>query len=97
MSAPEPNEQRRDCSLPPGCKDLIDAIRSQPQPVPISLPPITLRVTLPETVAVRYLAELLQMSAYEAGALSGYGPRSVPFDRAQSILRRYGIEAERTA
>src|ERR1022692_3177286 len=59
MFAPEPNKQKRDCSLPPDCKDLIDAIRFQPKKVSISLPPITRRVTLPEIVSVRYLSKLL--------------------------------------
>jgi len=95
MSAPEPNEQKRDCPLPPGCKDLIDVI-SQRETVPISLPPIVRHVTLSDIVAVRYLAELLQMSTHEAAAVSGYfGDRSVPFDQAQRILRAYGIWADR--
>jgi hypothetical protein len=98
MPPPEPNEQKRDCSLPPGCKDLIDVIRSRPDPIPISLPPITRHVTLPDIVAVGYLAELLQMSTHEAAAVSGYfGGRSVPFEQAQRILRRYGIWADKAA
>jgi hypothetical protein len=96
MSASYPNKQKRDCSLPPGCKDLIDAIMSQPEPVPVSLPPVTRHVTLPDIVAVRYLAELLQMSTHEAEAVSGYaGGRSIPFEQAQRILRRYGIWARK--
>ncbi len=96
MPTPEPNEQKRDCSLPPGCKDLIDAIRAQPQPVVAPLPPITRRIALPEMVAVQYLAELLQMSTHEVSALSGYSvPRSVPFKQAQRILRGYGIRADK--
>jgi hypothetical protein len=95
MSAPEPNEQKRDCALPPGCKDLIDVIRSQPETVPISLPPITRRVTLPEVVSVQYLSELLQ---HDVAALSGYAAsRSISFDQGQRILRRYGIDAEKAA
>jgi hypothetical protein len=95
MPAPEPNDPKRDCSLPPGCKDLIDALREQSEPVPISLPPITRRVTFPEVVSVQYLSELL---GHDIAAFSGYAtPRSIPFDKAQRILRRYGIHAERTA
>ena len=95
MSAPGPNEKKRDCSLPPGCKDLIDAIRLQSQTIPNPLPPITRRVTLPAVVAVRYLAELLQLSKEDVSALCGYfGERSVPFNQAQKILRKYGIWAE---
>jgi hypothetical protein len=98
MPAPDPNEQKRDCSLPPGCKDLIDVINSQPEPVPISLPPVTRHIKLPDMVAVRYLAELLHMSTQEAEALSGYYyGRSIPFEQAQRILRRYGIWADHAA
>src|SRR4051812_17583759 len=75
----EPDNKKRGCSLPPGCKDLIDVIRSQPQAAPDPLPPITQRITLPEVVAVRYLAELLQLSKEDVSALCGYfGERSVP-------------------
>jgi hypothetical protein len=93
-----PDDKKRDCSLPLGCKDLIDVIRSQTQAVSTPLPPITRRVTLPEVVAVRYMAELLQLSKEEVSALCGYfGERSVPFDKAQQILRRYGIWADKVA
>jgi len=94
----EPDDRKRDCSLPPGCKDLIDVIRSHPQAPPTPLPSITQRVALPEVVAVRYLAELLQLSQEDVSALCGYfGERSVPFDQAQKILRKYGIWADKAA
>lgn len=94
----QPDYKKRDGSLPPGCKDLIDVIRAQPWASPTPLPPITQRVALPEIVAVRYLAELLQMSKEDVAALCGYfGERSVPFEQAQKILRKYGIWADRTA
>jgi hypothetical protein len=92
----QPDYKKRDCSLPPGCKDLIDVIRSHPQATPTPLPPITQRITLPEVVAVSYLAELLQLSKENVSALCGYfGERSVPFDLAQEILRKYGILADK--
>lgn len=95
---PEPNDPKRDGSLPVGCKDLIDAIMSQPESVAVPLPPITREVTLPDIVAVRYLAELLQMSTRDAAGVSGYfGGRSVPFEKAQRILRRYGIWANKAS
>ena len=95
MFAPEPNKQKRDCSLPPDCKDLIDAIRLQPKKVSISLPPITRRVTLPEIVSVRYLSKLL---GFDISNWRGhFAPRSIPFDQARRILRSYGIEAEQAA
>jgi len=35
---------------------------------------------------------------HDVAALSGYAtPRSIPFDMAQRILRRYGIEASKAA
>jgi len=93
-----PDDKKRDCSLPPGCKDLIDVIRSQTQAAPNPLPPITQRVTLPQVVAVRYMAELLRLSKEEVSGLCGYfGERSVPFDQAQKILRKYGIWADKAA
>jgi hypothetical protein len=96
--ASTPDDKKRGCSLPPGYKDLIDVIRLQEQTVPASLPPITRHVTLPEVVAVRYLAELLRLSKEDVSALCGYfGERSVPFDQAQKILRKYGILADRAA
>jgi hypothetical protein len=94
-SAPGPNKQKRDCSLPPDCKDLIDAIRLRPRKVSISLPPITRRVTLPEIVSVRYLSKLLGFDISNWRGRSA--PRSIPFDQARRILRSYGIEAEQAA
>ena len=89
-------DKKRDCALPPGCKDLIDVIRSQSGQTSNALPPITRRVTLPDVVAVRYMAELLQLSKEEVSALCGYfAERSVPFDQAQKILRNYGIWADK--
>jgi hypothetical protein len=41
MLAPEPNEENRGCSLPPGCKDLIDALSSETRSVQTLVPPIT--------------------------------------------------------
>jgi hypothetical protein len=99
MSAPEPNDPMRDCSLPPGCKDLIDAIRLQPARIPLTLPPITRRVTLPEEVAVEYVTELLgiDMDSFRAETrklgICGWGRRCLSFDDARKLLRRHGIWA----
>ena len=94
----QPDYKKRDCSLPPGCKDLMDVIRLQTRAVATPLPPITERVTLPEVVAVRYMAELLKLSKEEVSALCGYfGERSVPFEQAQKVLRHYGIWADKMA
>lgn len=94
----KPDGKKRDCSLPPGCKDLIDVIKSQSQAASTPVTPIIQRITLPEVVAVRYLAELLRLSKEDVSALCGYfGERSVPFDQAQKILRKYGIWADKAA
>ena len=82
--------------MPLGCKDLNDATRLKPAKFIAPPPPITLRVTLPETVSVWYLAELLKLSVENVQALSGFpAPRSISFEQAQKILRNYGIGADR--
>ena len=76
-------------------------IRAQPLPEP--LPPIVRSVTLPERVAIRYLAELLGPGRHsrimeELRKEFGVGTswyRSVSFDEAQKLLRRHGILAEK--
>jgi hypothetical protein len=101
MSTPEPDDKKRDCALPPGCKDLIDVVRSQPATVPDSQPPITRRVTLPEKVSVGYLAEItgqeLRTVIDELVRLRLFlgVNRSLDFDDASNLLRRYGIGADR--
>ncbi len=102
MSMSQPDDPKRGCSLPPGCKDLIDAIRLQKEEVRVPLPPITGRISLPEKVAVRYLAELLGRDMHSFVAeLHELGicvcwHRSMNFSDAQKILRRHGILADKT-
>jgi hypothetical protein len=101
MSAPEPDDKKRDSALPPGCKELIDVIRSQPATVPDSLSPITRRVTLPEKDSVGYLAEITGQELWTVIdelvrlRLSLRVNRSLDFDDATKLLRRYGIAADR--
>jgi hypothetical protein len=101
MSAPEQPDKKRDGSLPPGCKDLIDAIGPQSAAVPDPLRPITRRVTLPETVAVRYLAELLGLNKHSLLAdmqtldIDIAWDRSMSFDEAQKVLRLHGMWADK--
>ena len=64
-------------------------------------PPITRRVTLPEKVSVQFLAETSRQTIYTVAALMSElrvfvsVQRSVDFDDAAKILRKFGIEAIR--
>ena len=105
MSFPNQDYSKRDPSLPAGCKDLVDAIKHEetsalPQ---IPDPPITRQVVLPDMVSVQYLVEVSGASAYTIALVmqemrvgSNVG-RSVDFDVAAKILRKYGIAAIRAA
>jgi hypothetical protein len=104
MPFPNQDYSKREYLLPQGCKDLTDAIKrgeaSIPQPVPE--PPIYLRVTLPEKVSVKYLAERSGQTLRAIVALMHQWriivsvDRSVDFEDAAKILRRYGIQANRS-
>ena len=60
-------------------------------------PPPTRQVSLPPIVSVRYLAEVCGVSADVLSAQMGYDvDRSVSFQIAAGILRKYGIEATTT-
>ena len=96
---------KRDYLLPAGCKDLADALKheeaSRPQPIPE--PPITRRVTLPEKVSVKFLAEISDQTLDAIAAVMRQlrivvsVDRSVDFEDAVRILWRYGIAADRDA
>ena len=62
-------------------------------------PPITRHVTMPEKVSVKYMAELSRQPRYAIIALMIQlgisADRSVAFEDAAQILRRYGIAVER--
>jgi hypothetical protein len=104
MPFPNQDYNKRDYLLPAGCKDLADAIKCEGASVPLPAPepPITRHVTLPEKVSVRFLAEISGqaldtiarvMSQLRIGVSV---ERSVDFEDAARILRRYGIAAEKT-
>jgi hypothetical protein len=105
MPFPNQDYNKRHYLLPDGCKDLADAIkREQSSILPVAPePPITRQVSLPEKVSVRFLAEISGQSLYTiATVMWQLGiyvsvDRSVDFEDAAKILRRYGIAAERTA
>jgi hypothetical protein len=103
MDASDKQDAQRDCSLPAGCKDLLDAIKHEGagKPALDPLPPITRKVTLPNVVAVRFLIEI---SGQKPETVTGVMTqlhilvdvnRSVEFRVAQEILRHFGILAER--
>ena len=100
---------KRDCLLPPGCKDLIDILKQQqPKPVPgvpwkpvlrKKNPPVTQYVTLPDLVSVEKLSELAGKKPFCIIAdLMELGvfvnlSGSVSFDIAAIVLRWHGIVA----
>ena len=95
---------KRGYSLPEGCKDISDAIKQREgtkQPPAPQFPPITRRVKLPSTVAVRFIAEVSGKSLQSIMHLmwqlhiGGEPNRSIEFEKAQRILRHLGIWAER--
>ena len=60
----------------------------------ISDPPVTRKVALPPIVSIKYLAEVCGVSAAILSNQIGYHvDRSVSFQIAAGILRKYGIEA----
>jgi hypothetical protein len=96
------NYNKRDYLLPSGCKDLVDVImRENSGPAAPRYPPITVKVTLPEKVAVRFIAEITGQSLYTIATVMSRlrvgvdVNRSLDFDHAQLLLRHYGIWAER--
>ena len=105
MAAPDPghDDAKRGYLLPAGCKDLLDAIKKEEAtvPPPVSYPPITGKITLPEKVAVRFLAEISGQELHVIMTLMNKlrihisANRSVNFGDAQRILRQFGIWADR--
>jgi hypothetical protein len=105
MPFPNQDYSKRDSLLPAGCKDLADAIKHEQASAlpPVKLPPIFKCVSLPDMVAVKYLVEVTGASLYtitlDMGELGGGTSvdRSVDFELAAKILRKYGISAKRAA
>ena len=95
---PSPNSNDDDPKTPPS-----PIPREVPSPAPTTPePPIKGHVTLPEKVAVTYLAEVSGQTLETIAALMDELriivaiERSVDFADAARILRRYGIAAEKT-
>jgi hypothetical protein len=103
MQFPNQNYENRDCQLPAGCKDLTDSINHEKASAvpPMPDPPITRQISLPQKVSVRYLAEVsgaslgpIEMLMRELRICVSV-MRSIDFEDAAKILRKYGIEAKR--
>ena len=96
MSAPNPDEGERNYWPPPSWsanqKDVVP---------PAQETPITRHVTLPDKVAIGYLAEIIDQELrtiiddlVRLRLFLGVN-RSLDFDDAAKLLRKYGIEANR--
>lgn len=96
---------KRDYLLPDGCKDLIDVLKlgdqtTQQQP---ALPPIIGEVEVPDTIAVRELAALVNQKPFQVIAdlmeLGIFGNLNQPLDFSivSRLVRRYGYAAKRPA
>lgn len=104
---PFPNQDygKRDCKLPAGCKDLADVVKREQALISprARQPRIKWHVGLPEMVAVKYVAELSGQDLDSIVAVMSElriivsVERSISFDDAARILRRYGIAAHRMA
>ena len=113
MSNLNPDYSKRGCSLPPGCKDLIDVLnlnkRRDLADVPVKVVPLpatsnegfTVEVT--STTTVKDLAELLHLKPLEIIAgLMEMGVFAnlnhvVEFDSAAKLLAKYGYFATKPA
>jgi len=105
MPFPNQDYSKRDCQLPAGCKDLTDAIKHETASIspPPAEPPITRHVTLPEKVSVKFMAEIsgqeLSVIVDDLVRLRCFLGlnRSLDFEDAAKVLRKYGISATRAA
>jgi len=103
MSTSDPSDDKRDATLPAGCKDLADAIKHSKMAETSDVPKPRLKklVFLPDKVSVQYLAETTGASLHTLAILMeelhivGEVSRSIDFEDAAKILRTYGILAKR--
>jgi len=98
MSAPNPDENKRNYWPPPSWS----AVQKKAVPPPQD-PPIVGHVTLPEKVSIRYLAEItgqeLSTIIDDLRRLRLYlgDNRSLDFENAAKLLQKYGIAANKEA
>ncbi|SRR6266487_2398313 len=97
MSGINPDYSKRDCSLPPGCKDLIDVLRLESGQHGVSKV-----IELRSLITVRDLATVLGRKPYQIIAdLLGMKvlasvTQLVPFEVAARVAGKYGFIARRT-
>jgi hypothetical protein len=95
MTAIQPDYSKRDCSLPPGCKDLIDVLRLTKSPV------VMKPLELGKPVSVRALAALLGCKPLQIIAdllelkILATVDQAVSFEVAAKIAVKYGLLAKR--
>ena len=93
MSGINPDYSKRDCSLPPGCKDLIDVLRLENAPPKViefeSLISVKKLAALLGRKSLQIIADLLQMNVVVSMN------QLVPFEVAARVARKYGFVAQR--
>jgi len=98
MSGINPDYSKRDCSLPPGCKDLIDVLRLES-----GRHPERKAVELGNSVTVKGLATLLGRRPFQIIAdllalkVMANVDQSVTFEVAARVAAQYGFVAKRTS
>ena len=98
MSGINPDYSKRDCSLPPGCKDLMDVLRLESDPHPE-----TKVVELGSPVTVKGLAALLGRTPFQIIAdllelkVMANADQSLTFEVAARAATKYGLVAKRAA
>jgi hypothetical protein len=100
-AVPNPNYSNHNSLFPANATDLVSSIANAEASIlpPAQEPPITRHVSVPEKVSVKYIAELTGQPRYAVTSLMNQlgvsQDRSIAFEDAAEILRRYGIAAER--
>jgi hypothetical protein len=105
MPFPNQDYSKRDCKLPGSCKDLAHVVKRERASISPRRrqPRIKWHVGLPEMVAVKYVAELSGQDLQSLVAVMSElrilvsVERSIGFEDAARILRRYGIAAHSVA
>jgi len=100
-AVPNPDYGSRNPLFPADSAGLVNSLTHADASIssPLPEPPITRHVRVPEKVTVKYLAEITGQPRYAVASLvNQLGvslDRSIAFEDAAQILRRYGIAAER--
>jgi translation initiation factor IF-2 len=96
--------KKRDCLLPDGCKDIIDALKLQAKETPAPpqpLPPIIGKVSIADPITVHELAALLKQKPFQIIAqligldVFATAAQEIDFEAASKVARKYGYKARR--